>query len=98
MDKPLLKNAWDYYRDNKNWTTIWSEGQTGMNIEKLNGVSCLRLGIIDHKINDYVRYDYHPILYFVGASRIGDIHNIRQQSSLNMEEIKDLIRLHWEDE
>ena len=98
MKKPLLKNAWDYFRDNRNWTPIWSEGQTGMNIEKLNGVSCLRLGIIDHKVNDYVRYDYHAILYFVGASRIGDIHNIREQSSLNNEEIKDLIRLHWEDE
>lgn len=96
MNKPLIKNARDYFRDNKNWTPIWSDGQTGLNIEKLNGVACLRLGIIEHEINEYVRKDYDPVLYFVGAHYICDIHKTWQQTSLNNEEIKDLIRLHWE--
>lgn len=98
MNKPLIKNAWDYFRDNRNWTPIWADGQTGLNIEKLNGVACLRLGIIEHEINEYVRKDYDPVLYFVGARHISDIHKTWQQTSLNNEEIKDLIRLHWEED
>ena len=96
--KPLIKDAVNYFYDDKNWTVIWSEGQTDMNIEKLNGVACLRLGIIDQDINEYVHKDYNPVLYFAGASRLGDIHKVREQTSLCYEEIKDLIRYHWEEE
>ena len=97
MNKPKIKDAWDYFRKDENWMPIWSDGQTSLNIEKLNGVSCLRLGIIDHKINDWIQKDYDPMLYFVGASRIGDLHKTFGQTSLNQEEIKNLIRFHWED-
>ena len=98
MNKPLMKDAVEYFYNDKNWTPIWSEGQTGLNIEKLNGVSCLRLGMNDHNINDYVHKDYDTLLYFAGASRIGDIHQTLQQSYLGYEEIKNLIRHHWEED
>ena len=96
--RPLIKDAYDYFHNNENWTPIWSDGQTDLNIEKLNGVECLRLGIIDHYINEYVHKDYDPVLYFVGAKYIGDIHKTWGQTSLNNEEIKNLIRYHWEEE
>ena len=97
MKKPLIKDALDYFRKDENWTPIWSDGQTSLNIEKLNGACCLRLGIIDHDINEYVHKDYDPLLYFVGAKRIGDIHKVYERSDLSNEEIKNIIRYHWED-
>lgn len=97
MKKPLIKEANDFFSKNENWTPIWSDDQTCMNVEKLNGVACLRLGIIDHEINAHVHKDYDPVLYFIGASHIGDIRKTFGQTSISQEEIKNLIRFHWEE-
>ena len=98
MKKPLIKDAVNYFYDDKNWTVIWSEGQTDMNIEKLNGVACLRLGIIDQDINEYVFKSLDPLLYFPGISDIRNIRNCFERTNLTNEEIKNLFRYHWEEE
>ena len=97
MDKPLLKNAVEYFRDQKNWYSIWANGTAGLHIQKLRNVKCLRLVIEDHQVNEYVHYEMNPLLYFPKAESIQDMHNTRDRESLSESEIKFLIKERWTD-
>jgi len=95
MDKPLLKNAVEYFRDPSNWYTIWANGMTGLHIQKLRHVKCLRLVLEDHQVNEYVHYVMDPLLYFPEAEIILDMHNTYDRESLPDSEIRFLIKERW---
>ena len=97
MDKPLLKNAVEYFRAHKNWYSIWASETTGLHVQKLRNVKCLRLVLEDHQVNEYVHYEMDPLLYFPGAETIQDLHNTRDRESLPDSEIKFLIKERWTD-
>ena len=96
--KPLIKDAVEYFNKEFNWITIYHDKTTDLIIDKLVNVNCLRLCLANHKINAYVQYDFHELMYFYPAKRIEDIHTTPCYTSLTYGEIKDLIRYHWEEE
>jgi len=98
MDKPKLKDAWDYFRDDNNWLIKWHDDKTGLHISKLGHLPLLRLTLWDHSLNDYVHYDIHPLLYFPNCEEVDDIHQHPCFTSLSEREIKDMVKYKWEDE
>ena len=97
MDKPLLKSASEYFRNNNNWLTIWTNPIAGLRIQKLKHVKCLRLVMTNHRVNEYVYYEENPLLYFTNAETIEDMHNRWERESLSESEMKFLIKERWTD-
>ena len=98
MNKPKIKDAWSYFRDENNWLILWNDERTGLTICKLGHLPCLRLSMDNHTINEWVHYDINPLLYFPHARTLEEIHEHPCYESLSQEEVKELIRNHWEDE
>ena len=96
--KPLIKDAIEYFNKDWNWIMIYHDKATGLIIDKLVNVNCLRLCLANHKINEYVQYDFHDLMYFYPAKRIEDIHTAPCNTYMTYEEIRNLIRYHWEEE
>lgn len=96
--KPLIKDAVEYFYKNWNWDLVHEDKRTGLIIEKLQNVHCLRLCLMNHKVNEYVKYDFDKIVYFYPAKKLDDIHTTPCYPSLSYEEIRNLIRYHWEEE
>ena len=95
--KPLIKDAVEYFKDHNNWMLIWHDPKTDLFMSKLKGCPVVKLGMYDHRYNEYVRYKIDDLLFFYPATGYGDIHKVPCRPSLNCEEIRDLIRHHWED-
>ena len=96
--KPLMKYAYEYFANPENWEDLWIDHTTGLRIQKLLNVKCLRLCLKDHYINEYVFKPLDPLLYFRGISDIKEIRNCFEEANLSHEEIKNLIKYHWEEE
>ena len=96
--KPLMKDAESYFLNPHNWEPLWYDDSTGLRIEKLRNVSCMRLCLECHEINEYVYKPLDTLVYFVGAKRSTDIKHFMDRTSLTQNEIKDLFRYHWEEE
>lgn len=96
--KPLMKYAYEYFANPDNWEDLWIDHDTGLRIQKLLNVKCLRLCLKDHYINEYMFKPLDPLLYFPGISDIREIRNCFERANLSHEEIKNLIRYDWEDE
>ena len=96
--KPLIKDAVEYFYNNWNWITIHHDQRTDFILEKLANVNCIRLSLANHKINAYVNYEFHELMYFYPAKEINDIHTAPCYPSLPHEEIRNLIRYQWEEE
>ena len=96
--KPLMKYVYEYFANPENWEDLWIDHDTGLRIQKLLNVKCLRLCLKDHYINEYMFKPLDPLLYFPGISDIREIRNCFERNNLSHEEIKNLIRYHWEEE
>ena len=96
--KPLMKDCNAYFGNPENWDDLWIDHDTGLRIQKLVNVECLRLCLKDHLINEYVFKSLDPLLYFPGISDIRNIRNCFERTNLTNEEIKNLFRYHWEEE
>lgn len=95
--KPLIKDAEAYFNETHNWKTLWYDDMTGLRIDKLWNVACVRLCLECHEINEYVYKPLDTLVYFVGAKSSTEIKHFMDRTSLTQNEIKDLIRYHWED-
>ena len=98
MKKPLMKYAYEYFANPENWEDLWIDHNTGLRIQKLLNVKCLRLCLKDHYIKEYMFKPLDPLLYFPGISDIREIRNCFERANLSHEEIKNLIRYQWEEE
>ena len=98
MGKPLLKNAWDYFRDPNNWIIKWHDEKTGLVISKLDHLPIMRISMLDHTCNNWVHYDISPLVYFPNARTIEEMHQVPPCGQMSQGQIQDLIRHKWEDE
>lgn len=94
--KPLIKDAETYFSDPSNWETIWRNIPSTLRLQKLKNVRCVRLCLVDHDINPWIHRALDPIMYFVGATSAESIRKCNEQIRLSNEDIRNLIRHHWE--
>ena len=99
MDKPKLKDAVQFFKDEYNWDVIKGDQEVGMFLEKCKHLPVIRLLFRDHRYNEYVHYELEDLLYFYPAHDIYDIHNASSVvTDISQSEIQSLVRNHWEEE
>lgn len=99
MDKPKIKDAVQFFKDEYNWDVIKGDQEVGMFLEKCKHLPVIRLLFRDHRYNEYVHYELEDLLYFYPAHDIYDIHNASSVvTDISQSEIQSLVRNHWEEE